>query len=178
MYGAGVSAGGGGGGEGGGLSPRATGWANYRDIQYNEVAPLVVPANTRALLPNNAGVKDESQIPEDMITFYDAPNRRILGTNGSDFVLTVRIKVRPTSIDASAIKMELEITQMGSPVIIETAQRALPWGLNNEVALNFTFSGYVREAFAQSGAKLYITCDGPLEVYGISYVVKRTHQGV
>ena len=121
---------------------------------------------------------DESQLPEDVLSFYDEVGQRILGSNGSDFILTVRIRVRPTTIDATAIKVEMEITQSGTPIIIETGQRTLPWGIGTETAMNFTFSGYCREAFAAGGARVFLTCDGPIEVYEVSYVIKRTHKGV
>lgn len=178
MYGSGVSAGGGGGGGSGGTSPRATGWGNYRDTQYTSASPLLIPANTRTLLPNNAGVKDESQLPEDMVTFYNQVTSRILATNGSDFIITARVRVRPTNEEATMVMLQVEIGSAGSPVVIETGQRTLPWGINVESAMNFTFSGYALDTFAATGARMFITSDGPIEVYGVSYVIKRTHKGV
>lgn len=177
MYGSGVSSGLRG-GAGDAPSARRTGWGDYRDTQYTSAAPLVVPANTRIIIPNNSGVRDESQLPEDVLSFYDEDDQRILVTNGSDFILTVRIRVRPTTIDATNIRVEMEITQAGVPVVVETGQRTLPWGIGVETAMNLTFSGYARESFAASGARLYLTSDGPIEVYGVSYVIKRTHKGV
>jgi hypothetical protein len=177
MYGSGVSAGGGGGGAGG-VSPRATGWGNYRDTQFTSAAPLSIAANTRTLIPNNAGIKDESQLPEDMVTFYNQVTSRIIATNGSDFIITARIRMRPTNENATMVKMELEIGTTGNEIIIETAQRTLPWGIGAESAMNFTFSGYALDTFAATGARLFITSDGPIELYGVSYVIKRTHKGV
>lgn len=177
MFGAGVSAGGGGGGSGG-PSLRATGWGNYRDTQYTSSSPLLLPANTRTLLPNNAGIKEESQLPEDMVTFYNQATSRILATNGSDFIITARVRVRPTNEDASMVRVDVAIGPAGSEVIIESGQRALSWGVMQETALNFTFSGYALDTFAASGARLFITSDGPIELYGISYVIKRTHKGL
>lgn len=176
MFGSGVSAGGGGGG--GGPSPRTTGWGNYRDTEYTSASPLLLPANTRTLVPNNAATKDESQLPEDMLTFYNTLTSRILATNGSDFIITARIRVRPTNEEATMVRMELEMGLDVSPVVIETTQRALAWGVLQESPLNFTFSGYARETFALAGARLFITSDGPVEIYGVSYVIKRTHKGV
>lgn len=177
MYGAGVSAGGGGGG-GGGTSLRATGWGNYRDTQYTSSSPLLIPANTRTLVPNNAGIKEESQLPEDMITFYNPATSRILATSGSDFIITARIRVRPTNEDATMVRMDVEIGPAGSEVVIETGQRALSWGVMQETALNFTFSGYALNTFAATGARLLVMADGPIELYGVSYVIKRTHKGL
>lgn len=177
MYGSGVSGGGGGGG-GGAPSPRRTGWANYRDTQYTSGNPLVIAGLTRTQLPNNAGIQDESQLPEDTISFYDEVGGRILGYNGSDFIVSVRLRLKTTDINSTWVKLEMEIMQGVVPVIIETSAITLSWGVNVESGLDFTFSGYIREAFAASGARLFITADGPIEVYGISYVVKRTHKGV
>lgn len=179
MYGAGVSSGLGGSG-GGTASPRRTGWGNYRDTQYTEQAPFTLAADTPAVLPNNAGVKDESQLPEDVSSFYNPATSRISGSNGSDFILTVRLRLKATTAEASAIKLELQINDIntGLPVAIETASRTIPWGLGQEHALNFTFSGYARQSFAASGAQLLVTSDGPIEIYGVSYVIKRTHKGV
>lgn len=178
MWGSGVSAGGGGTGGGGGLSPRATGWGNYRDTAYDSVTPFALAADTRTQLPNNAGSKDETQIPEDMATFYQPGTGKILGTNKSDFILTVRLKAVPREPEATRLTLELEIINAGSPLVIEASSRAIPWGIDQTVALTFTFSGYVRDAFEASGAKLYVTSDGDVDLYGMSYVIKRTHKGV
>lgn len=178
-WGSGVSAGGGGGGgEGGGVSPRATGWANYLDTQYTVGSPLAVAANTRILLPNNAGNKVETQLPEDLARFYDPITKKIPGTTGSDILVTVRIKLKAVSPDASSVKLEMDIGPDEAPLVIEATSRALPWGVGVEEPVTFHFSGYCAEEFTANGARLFLTSDGAIEVYGISYVIKRTHKGV
>lgn len=175
MFGSGVSAGGGSGE--GGIIPRTTGWANYRDTQYNEASPLTVLSGQRVVIPNNAGIKDEGQLPEDVATFYNPTTSKVLATNGSDFIITVRLRVKPKTEEVSWVKVELEIASPAAPVI-ETASRALPWGADVENALTFTLSGYARDAFELNGGRLFVSADGDIEVYGTSYVIKRTHKGI
>lgn len=177
MYGSGVSAGGGSGG-GSGPSPRATGWAAYEDTEYTTASPLTLATGTRIALPNNAGSVNESQLPEDMVTFYDEGTNRIFSTVGSDFIITVRLKARPLNEVATWFKLELQTGIGGDSEVIEIQQQTFPWGVLQDNVVNLTFSGFALTAFANSGAYLFVTADGPVEIYDISYVIKRTHKGV
>ena len=177
MFGSGVSAGGGGSG-GGSVSPRATGWGYYQDTQYTSVIRRRLAQNARVLIPNNALVKDESQLPEDMATFYNQSTGRILATLGSDYIISVRLHARPSNEVATKVTLELQVGESGSEVVIAVEQQTLPWGMQLDNTLNFTLSGYAMEAFATTGASLFITPDGPLDIFDISYVIKRTHKGV
>lgn len=176
---AGLLAGGGGEGGGGGVSPRATGWASYGDNEYTDENPWVVPANIQMQLPNNSlGERIQTQLPEDINTFYNPATGRITGSNGSDLLMSIRLKVRPTTADASHVKLLLDIGTSGSPIVIESGESALPWGLGTVNELTIIYSPYCGPLFAQNGALLWFEADGPVEVFDIGYVIKRTHRGV
>lgn len=175
-FGSGVSAGGRSGS--GGVAPRATGWAIYRDQTYTLEAPLSLDADVRTQLPNAAQSRDESQLPDDLLTFYDPITGKIKGTRGGDYVINVRLRITPRDADTTFVKIELDLGPDAAPQVIETAGRALPWGMDQETAHSFVYSGFVSPTFETNGCRLFITSDGPADVYSISYVIKRTHKGV
>lgn len=179
MYGAGVSAGGGGGGGGGGgLSPRATGWAAYLDSQYTSASPLILTGGQRILIPNNAASKNESQLPEDLGTFYNPANGKITGSSGSDLIITLRCKMVPKELDTVTALVELDTGIDGSPNVIDAVNVPITWGVDIEQRLSVNFSAYCLNIFQTNGGRLFITPNELLHLYDITLLVKRTHKGV
>lgn len=166
------------GGGGGGLSPRATGWASYLDTQYTSASPLILTGGQRVLIPNNALSKNESQIPEDLATFYNPVNGKITGSAGSDLIITLRAKMIPKTMDTVSATVQLDIGTVQTPIIIDGVTVTLPWGVDIEQNLSVNFSAYCLQTFETNGGKLYITANDLLHLYDITLLVKRTHKGV
>lgn len=162
---------------GGTASPVTSGWANYRDPRYTVDSAFLLQANVRTLLPNNAGIKDESQLPLDVSKFYDPATSLVKGTAGSDFILTVRLKARAKNSYAQMVKIEIDTGTDQLPRVIEASIRTLPWGVDAVTPLTFILSGYVGSNFEANGARVFVTANDLTDIYDISYVIKRTHKG-
>lgn len=68
------------------------GWATYKDSQYTDVAPYILPANTQSVAPNNATYKVE-YLPSYQPSFYDVANQKYLLKDTSGFY-SVRIRFK------------------------------------------------------------------------------------
>lgn len=78
--------------------PKQQGWASYKDSVYADVSPFVIAQNTQVVLPNNAGVKIENNLPETVGTFYNATNQKYLLQDANGFYsVRVRFKVQAGS---------------------------------------------------------------------------------
>ncbi len=155
------------------------GWANFRDTQYSEETPLLLPADQPVHLPNNAGITLDTYRPNDMPQFYDAQQGRLLNKANCDFLLACRIYTKPLTVDTTGIVFQLDIgPDAGPPIIIDETSRSLPWGVNQVRRMTILFSGYSRETFEQNGARIIATAeDGDAHVWGVSYVWKRLFSG-
>lgn len=149
-----------------------TGWAQYQDTQYTVGAQFSVLAGTDTILPNNAGLVIESQLPSDITSFYSAG--KITGRNGDGISITVDMIVTPSSGVATYVEVWFDI---GSPVG-ELYRRILtfPKGAGVELPINFTVIGYTLETWEANGALVYIKSNGPITVYNQRYVITRTHK--
>lgn len=182
MWGGGVSAGGrgSGGGEGGviGVSPRATGYGLYRDTRYTQASPLILQPDLRVLLPNNAGNKNEGQLPEDIASFYNPVTGRIPGTLDCDIIVTARFMCHKLDIDATSAIIEVDSGLDGSPFKVEESMVALPFGTDSISPMSYVFSGYCGTNFTNNGARIFITPSGSIAIWGIQFIIKRTHKAV
>ncbi len=60
------------------LIGEASGWGNYQDTQYTDVAPFTLASNIDTVLPNNKGSVIETQLPVDVATFTMAQQFKAL----------------------------------------------------------------------------------------------------
>ena len=149
-----------------------TGWADYQDTQYSDGSPFSVSANTDTVLPNNAGNVVDSQKPSDVTTFYDGSV--ITGRNGDGIAITVDLVATPTS--ASATNVEIWFDIGGSVGELYRRILTFPKGSGVARAINFSVAGYTLNTWEANGATVYIRSNGPVNVYGMRYVITRTHK--
>ena len=154
------------------------GFAVYRDTTHTALAPLVVPANTPTVLPNNGGFKVESQLPSDGTTFYTPSTQRIRGTLFSDIHITSEFLVNSIDANASYINLDFDTGPDGAPNFVGHYQRAIPWGVGVKSPLSIALWGYVGASMIANGAKMWVTTDGAVELSGIALWIRRTHKGI
>ena len=150
-----------------------TGWAQYADTQYTSGAPFSILANTDTLLPNNAAQILDSEKPSDVTTFYDGSV--ITGRNGDGITITVDLTAVPTTASTTSLELWLDI---GAPVG-ELYRRIVTFPKGNGIArpINFTITGYTLDTWETNGATAYVRANGTADLYGIRYVITRTHRG-
>ena len=149
-----------------------TGWAQYEDTVYTSGSPFSVSASTDTVLPNNKGNTLETQKPNDVTTFYDGTV--ITGRNGDGILITIDCTVEPTSGTATYAEFWLDI----GGAVGELYRRIISFPKGTGVArpVNFTVSGYTLGTWETNGATVYVSSDGPIDIYGIRYVITRTHK--
>lgn len=158
----------------------ATGWATYTDTQYTTGSPLTLVANTDTLLPNNKGSLIESQMPPDVVTFYDGAV--ITGRNGDDIIISVDFFITPTSAGTTECEVWFDITGgTGTPVNLSNLYRrsiTFPKGNGVERKVSFSHSGYTLGTWEANGAVAHISANGTATVHDVAYIIKRTHKAV
>lgn len=75
--------------------PKQHGWGSYKDSVYTDASPLVIATNTQVVLPNNSGVKLETNLPTAVTTFYNPTTQKYLLQDPVGFYsVRVRFKVQ------------------------------------------------------------------------------------
>ncbi|QGH73838.1 tail fiber protein [Vibrio phage vB_VhaM_VH-8] len=72
--------------------PKQYGWGAYRDGQYGQTSPLVIPANTQVILPNNAATIIEN-LPTGVNSFYNPTSQKYLLQDTLGWY-TIRVKFK------------------------------------------------------------------------------------
>lgn len=153
-------------------SQQQTGWAQYEDTQYTDVAPFSVVGNVDTILPNNSGNIIDSQMPSDIPAMYSGG--LITGRNGDGLAVTIDLTATPTNVGTTTLEIWLDI---GAPVG-ELYRRILTFPKGNGVArgINFTVVGYTLGTWQTNGATVYVRSNGDIDLHSIRYVLTRTHK--
>lgn len=155
-----------------------TGWAQYEDSQYTEVAPFSLVANQDVLLPNNGLTKIETQKPTDVTSFYNGT--KITGRNGDGIMITVEFTALPTSAATTYIEVWFDITGgTGTPSNLAVLyKRIISFPKGNGIArpINFTVTGYTLGTWETNGAEVKVRSNGTASLHTIRYVITRTHK--
>ena len=77
------------------IPPNQYGWATYKDSQYTDATPYIIPINTQVVIPNNATNKVEV-LPTGVTTFYNPTNQKYLLAD-SDGFYSVRVRFKVAS---------------------------------------------------------------------------------
>ena len=151
-----------------------SGWADYVDGTYTSASPLVLTANTKVTLPNDANTIRDGQKPVDIAEFYDPTTSKIIGRDGDGLNITIEFKVRPTANMNTKITVAIDI---GSPVgEIYTRDFITSKGVGVEHYYLSSISAYTLNTWATNGGIIKIESDNTTEVYDIRFVFTRTHK--
>lgn len=149
-----------------------TGWAQYQDTQYSSGSPFSLAANTDTILPNNAGSVIDSQKPSDITTFYDGSV--ITGRDGDGIIITVDFTAVPTNVNTTTLEVWFDI----GGAVGELYRRIITFPKGNGIArpVNFTVLGYTLGTWETNGATVYVNANNTCDVYGMRYVIARSHK--
>lgn len=160
-----------------------SGWGDYDDDQYTEASPFALSADSDTILPNNAAVTRELELPFDIAndsdadrrTFYDVPNQKILGRAGDSVLITIEFKAKPTSGAATYIETWFDIGGVIPPLYRRIT--SFPKGTGVERTIVQTTAVYTLDTWETNGADVFVRSNGPVSLYDIRYVVYRNHKG-
>ena len=152
-----------------------TGWGDYVDTQYTEANPLQVAANTDTRLPNNAGSVRDAHKPADLGDLYDAATQTIAGSNGDAYQLTFEFKARTSSATGAYIELWLDIGGLVGE-IYRGVMTSFPKGNNITAGAIRSIGVYTLDTWEANGAAVWVRANVPVDIYGIRYVIARTHK--
>lgn len=149
-----------------------TGWGQYQDTQYTAISPFSLSADTDTILPNNAGAVIETQKPTDVTTFYDGSV--ITGRDGDGLLITIDLTAVPTDAGTTTLEIWVDI---GAPVgQLYRRIVTFPKGVGVARPINFTVAGYTLDTWETNGGTVYVRANGTADLYGMRYVLTRSHK--
>jgi len=160
-----------------------TGHAFYADTQYTELSPLSILADTDTLLPNNAAITIDENLPQDIQAlpvpqFYDGA--KVLGLEDDSMGGLLHFRAKPTSPAATYVEVWFDFTGgTGMPADIADAARriiAFPKGSGEERPINYVVIGSVGSAWADNGGVIKCRSNGPVDIYDVQYTINRLHK--
>ena len=152
---------------------KTTGWSAYVDTQYTEGSTFSIVSDTKVTLPNNASSKIESQMPSDFDKMYDESTLSIIGKNGDGLNITCEFFVIP---DVGATTLETSIDIGGAVGEIFPRLFTFPKGSGVTRPISFSISVYTLDTWQANGGQIKIISNGNCEIFGIRYVLTRTHK--
>lgn len=152
-----------------------TGWASYKDNQYTEAAPFRLLAGQEMILPNNAGVVMDDQLPLGVSRFYNAASQKLLADRAGDgynyqFVMLARPTVANAKLDFG-----VDIGGNIGKIFNSNYTVAVDAGVIDKIYIPVA-GGYAGDTFKQNGGQVKITASQDVDVWGMAYVVSRYHQ--
>ncbi len=151
-----------------GLVERVTGFSSYQDP-----TPQQFLANVAATVANGAIVRDETQKPADVATFYDG---RLRGNLGDALLFRVTCTVRPSDFGNIASQVRIWLDYGAGTRLFE--QTKLLTGYNVVEPITYQVPVYIGPTFAANGAAVRIEADGAVEIAAASFFVTRLHKGI
>lgn len=151
------------------------GWEQVSDTQYTVGSRLIIPNNTRTLIPNNAGSILNPQIPQDITTFWDPINNRFLPDRNGDFY-HLRLSFSTTA-DKNNAQGVVELDIGGSQGVIWSSDIFYTKGANVVIDTAFAIPVYTLATFIANGGQFYITTSENATVYDIQLLIFRTYRG-
>lgn len=153
------------------VSNAITGWADYVDTQYTDIAPFSVLADTDTVLPNNAGAVLDAYKPELIDTFYNGTT--ITGSTGDARLITLSLNALPTSANTTQIEFWFDI----GGAVGELYRRISGFPKGNGVIRPITLSTgvYTLDTWQANGATVYVRANGTVDLYDIRYVITQLH---
>lgn len=151
-----------------------TGWGVYTDTQYTALSPFAIAGGPAAVkLPNNAGSKIETQKPADIATFYNSTSKKLQAKSGDAYAITIDFWI--VSKSASLVSFDIWF-DMGAPIgQFYNRTITLPKEVNDAHAVAQTLAVYAGDTWQANGAEVYIQADHACEIYGVRYLMNRTH---
>jgi hypothetical protein len=157
-------------------SQEMTGYAQYADTTYTLASPLQILAGQNVLIPNNAGLVLNDQIPVDTDTLYMAAGNKFTPDKSGDTYL-LRIGFQGyNSLNEGYGEVTLNIGQ-AIPILNFPINFPRGGGSSNKrhfVTTELVFSG---EHIVNNGGQLfYESIRGNSYIYDIRYVISRIHK--
>ena len=152
-----------------------TGWASYTDTQYTSGVPFSITGNdTYVNLPNNAGTVLDTQLPIDVSTFYNGTV--ITGREGDGISISISFAVRPTTTQTTRVTVVPDIGGAIGEIEDYASDVTLSRGSGIVQRFLLNFNAYTLDTWELNGATMKIKADQNCEIFGVRYLITRTHR--
>ena len=151
------------------IPPNQYGWATYKDSQYTDASPYIIPINTQVVIPNNSTNKVEV-LPTGVTTFYNPTNQKYLLAD-SDGFYSVRVRFKVAS---SSQQTFLNLSMSKDTTEIPYSEDKILRGDNLIQNVHFETVMYGDSALASNGLTIQIkTYDRVVNIYNIEVTVAK-----
>ena len=151
------------------------GWASYTDTQYTSGAPFSVTGNNVYVnLPNNSGTVLDTQLPVDVSSFYNGTV--ITGREGDGISVSISFAVRPTTTQTTRVTVVPDIGGAVGEIEDYASDITLSRGSGIIQRFLLNFNAYTLDTWETNGATMKIKSDQNCEIFGIRYLITRTHR--
>ena len=151
------------------IPPNQCGWATYKDSQYTDVSPYIIPINTQVVIPNNATNKVEV-LPTGVTTFYNSVNQKYLLAD-SDGFYSVRVRFKVAS---SSQQTFLNLSMSKDTTEVPYSEDKILRGDSLIQNVHFETVVYGDSALASNGLTISVkTYDRAVNIYNIEVTVAK-----
>lgn len=153
------------------------GYAVYTDTEYTLENPFVIPNGQRLKIPNNAVVKNDTNLPFDMVKLFDETTQKLVSINENDeFSIRIRFDTFTTSNTGYA---EIDLDIGGSLGSIMNIPVFFPRGAGQNNVRKFSEMSkyFTGSTFISNGGELFIeSVRGNTNIFNISFYISRTYK--
>ena len=151
------------------IPPNQYGWATYKDSQYTDATPYIIPINTQVVIPNNATNKVEV-LPTGVTTFYNPTNQKYLLAD-SDGFYSVRVRFKVAS---SSQQTFLNLSMSKDTTEIPYSEDKILRGDSLIQNVHFETVVYGDSALASNGLTISVkTYDRAVNIYNIEVTIAK-----
>ena len=150
------------------------GWIQVADSQFDTAFRLGVFADTRTLLPNDGVNVINTYGPAGSASWWDAANDKFQPDQVGDFYTWRTQFVADPALNDRNLTIELDIGTGGSPNVIWSKTIRLARGAGVDTRVTESMDIYTLGTFVTNGGKVYVTCDGYIEIYDIVHLIHRS----
>lgn len=154
-----------------------TGWAQYIDTTATIGSPLTIAEGVTATFTNNANTVIDSQKPVGVTTFFDSATQKITPQKDGDaYSISLRFKAKASVLNAY---FDVLLDIGGTQGIISQETCIFTRAANIEQRFDVDLTVFSADTFVANGGALTINAiSGDLEIYGINFLIVRTHEAI
>lgn len=148
------------------------GWITFNDSLNTEASPQVLAQNVRTLLTNNGASSITTHAPTVATNWLNA-NKFTPDSSGDVYVFRLDLEANPT-LNNRNLLIELDIG--GTQGVIWSKTERLARGAGNNTKVSLTIPVFTLGTFVANGGELYVTCDGPCDVFSAAYFITKVYK--
>lgn len=150
------------------------GWNDISDSQYTSGAPRAVSSGVRTLLTNN-GLGSKTDTSRLGALWNSGASKFVINDLNGFYVLKLALKCTAAAVASAPYIVLLELESASGPTVVSGETHFIKGGGNiNQLSVPLSF--YVDSTVNNQDLKIYVTPDTNIDLYGVSFVIKREYK--